>query len=353
MRILIVNILFLLLSTNSVYATGNTTNVEVVYAQQQVRNVELSLSGNVKALNDAQLASQESGIVNHIHVDAGDTVKAGQVLMELDDSLAVIELAQAQAQATSANIKYQEDLRLYNEIVGLAKREVIAKTLLAQRKSNVANSQAMLNQANATVKRQQAVVSRHQLVAPFAGTIAVRNVDLGEWVSPQSQVLQLVSDQSLRIFVDIPQEHFGDIKTTNSIAARVTSDFSLEAMSLSLSQFNRVSDPASRTFKGRIDLPENTIFVSGMSVKVSLILPTHNASQVTLPKGTLKRHPDGSYSVYSVVNGVVKRIGIRLLSSSFDEVLVQGVPDNSAIITSGTDLLIENMSVTIVDKKGA
>jgi RND family efflux transporter MFP subunit len=322
-----------------------------------VRNVELSFSGNVKALNDAQLAIQESGIVNAIHVEAGDSVNTGQVLIELDDSLAVIELTQAKAQAASANIKYQEDLRLYNEIVGLAKREVVAKTMLAQRKSNVANSQAMLNQVKGSVKRQQAVVSRHKLLAPFAGTIAVRNVDLGEWVSPQSQVLELVSERSLRIFVEIPQEHFDDIKNADSIIARVTSDFSVDTvMALSLSQFNRVSDPSSRTFQGRIDLPENTQFVSGMSAKVTLVLPTHSASQVSLPKGTLKRHPDGSYSVYSVVDNVVKRIGVRLQSSSFDKVLVQGVPDNAAIITSGNDLLIENMPVSIVnahvDKKG-
>ena len=354
MRVLLINLLFLSLTASSFYATADSNSVEVVYAKQQSKSLELTLSGNVKAQNDAQLATQESGVVQSIMVDAGDSVTKGQVLLTLDDSLAVIELAQAQAQASSARIKYQEDLRLYNEIVGLAKKEVVAKTLLAERKSNVANSKAMLNQSQANVKRQQAIVQRHKLIAPFDGTIAARSVDLGEWVSPQTRVLQLVSSQSLRVFVDIPQEHFHSIQASHSVPAIVTPDFaSDDVMNLELSKVNWVSDQASRTFQGRIDLPENSSLVSGMSAKVSLMLPSQQSAQVNLPKAALKRHPDGSYSVYSVLNNVVKRISVRLISSNFDQVLVQGVPDNAVIITSGNDLQVDDMPVTIVSNKGA
>ncbi|MGB1299467.1 MAG: efflux RND transporter periplasmic adaptor subunit, partial [Psychrobium sp.] len=186
------------------------------------------------------------------------------------------------------------------------------------------------------------------------GTIAARNVDLGEWVSPQTRVLQLVSAQSLRVFVDIPQEHFHSIQTSETVPAVVTPDFaSNEGMNLALSQVNLVSDQASRTFQGRIDLPMNSPLVSGMSAKVTLMLPSQQSAQVNLPKTALKRHPDGSYSVYSVINNAVKRISVRLISSNFDKVLVQGVPDNAAVITSGNELLADDMPVTIVSNKGA
>ncbi|MCG7532302.1 efflux RND transporter periplasmic adaptor subunit [Psychrobium sp. MM17-31] len=354
MRALIINTLLLAFACSSFIAVAKSTEVEVIYAKLQAKSLEITLSGNVQAQNDAQLATQESGVVQSILVDAGDNVTKGQVLLTLDDSLAVIELAQSQAEANSAAIKYKEDQRLYNEIVGLAKKEVVAKTLLAERKSNVANSKALLTQAQAKVKRQQAVVERHQLRAPFDGTIAARNVDLGEWVSPQTRVLQLVSAQSLRVFVDIPQEHFHAIQASDVVPAVVTPDFvSNEVMNLELSQVNGVSDQASRTFQGRIDLPADSPLVSGMSAKVSLMLPSQQSAQVNLPKAALKRHPDGSYSVYSVINNAVKRLSVRLISSNFDKVLVQGVPDNAAIITSGSELLADDMPVTVVSNKGA
>lgn len=352
MRILSINLLLVCLGIINSTTAAQTVDVEVIYAKPQARELQLTLSGNVKALNDAQLATQESGVVKAVYVDAGDTVKTGQVLLALDDSLAKIELTQAKAQLASANIKYQEDLRLYNEIVVLAKKEVIAKTLLAERKSNAANSHALFNQAKSNVERQQTVLKRHQLIAPFDGSIANRNIDLGEWVTPQNKVLQLVSTTQLRIFVDIPQEYFHTITQASEVPVTVAANFNASnSMALKLSQFNRVSDPVSRTFQGRIDLPPNTNFVSGMSANVSLQLPGNNRSQVNLPKSSLKRHPDGSYSIYAVVNNTVKRIGVRLLSTGFESVLVQGVPENTAVITSGTDLLIENMSVNIVPGK--
>lgn len=354
MRTFIANLLLIKLTLVSFFIHATPLNVEVVYAKQQASNLELELSGNVRALNDAQLTSLESGIVRSVNVEAGDQVNLGQVLIELDDSLAMIELEQAKAVYQSALVTYQEDLRLYNEIIELTKKEVIAKTQLAQRKANLANSEALRAQAKAKLHLQQEIVKRHTLRAPFAGTIAKRDVDVGEWISQQSQVLQLVSDDSLRIFVDIPQEYFSEVKYNNNIDVLVTPDTAPNTViKLALSQFINVSNPISRTFMARIDLPKNTEMVSGMSAKVRLILPRNNASQVTLPKSTLKRHPDGSYSVYAVENNKIKRYGINLLRTKFDQVIVQGVPENTAVISSGNELLIEGTSVSIDNNKGA
>lgn len=52
-------------------------------------------------------------------------------------------------------------------------------------------------------------------------------------------------------------------------------------------------------------------------------------------------------------NKKVKRIGVKLLGSNFDQVIVQGIADNVAIITSGNELLIDGNPVTISNNKGA
>lgn len=333
---------------------AESAKVQVVYSKQEAHNQELVLTGNITALNDAMLTSLESGVVKTINVDIGDHVAKGQTLITLDSSLAEIELNQAQAVLASAEITYQESLRLYNEITELAKNKVIAKTLLAERKSTVAHSKAMRKQAKATVTRAQEIVNRHTLIAPFAGTIAQRTVDIGEWVSPQNAVLQLVSDSNLRIFIEIPQQYFNDVAQSSAINAIVSPDAQKQQpLQLPLTAFTPVSDPISRTFTARIDLPNKQQLISGMSAKVRLLLPNENQTQVTLPKSTLKRHPDGSYSVYTVVNNHIKRVAITLLKSGLDNVIVQGVDDNVAVITSGNELLIEGSTVSISEVQGA
>lgn len=353
MRHLFIQSMLLLFLFANVNTWAETTNVQVVYSKQEISNKELILTGNITALNDALLASLESGVVNTVKVDIGDHVAKGQVLMTLDSSLAEIELKQAKAALASAQVTYQENLRLYNEITELAKNKVIAKTLLAERKSNVAHSKAMREQTEATVARAQEIVNRHTLIAPFAGTIAQRTVDIGEWVSPQNTVFQLVSDNNLRIFVNIPQQYFNDVAQSSTINTIVSPDAQKkQPLQIPLTAYTPVSDPLSRTFSARIDLPNDQQLISGMSAKVQLLLPYENQSQVSLPKSALKRHPDGSYSVYSVVNNQVKRVAITLLRSGLDNVVVQGIDDNIAVITSGNELLIEGATVSIDKVQG-
>lgn len=334
-------------------ASAETVDVQVVYSKQEAHNQELVLTGNITALNDAMLASLESGVVKSISVDVGDHVVQGQALMTLDSSLAEIELSQAQAALASAEITYQESLRLYHEITELAKNKVIAKTLLAERKSTVAHSKAMREQAMATVTHAQEVVKRHTLIAPFAGIIAQRTVDIGEWVSPQNTVLQLVSDSNLRIFIDIPQQYFNTVAQSNTIKAIISPDAQKQqSLQLPLTTYTSVSNPVSRTFSARIDLPNKQQLISGMSAKVRLLLPNENQTQVQLPKSALKRHPDGSYSVYTVVENRIERVAIVLLNNGLDHVSVQGVGDNVAVIVSGNELLIEGSTVSITKAQG-
>ena len=351
MHIFLTKGLLTLTALISLSAYAFALEVEVTYPTLEEKNLEIELTGTVKALNDAQITSLEEGTVKAVLVQAGDKVAKGQVLLTLDDALAKLKLQQAQAMLQSAQVKYQEDLRLYNEIVGLTQQEVTAKTLLEERRANAAISKAMLAQAESALALQQEILSRHQVKAPFAGTIAQRNIDVGEWVSQQSKVFQLVSSDNLRIFIDVPQEYFNDVNNAGQVSAKVTPDSAPhQSTTLAVSQFIGVSNPLSRTFKARIDLPASTALVSGMSARVQLALPSQQINQVQLPKTALKRHPDGNYSVYAVIDNKVKRYGVKMLRSSFNTVTVQGVPKDSAIITSGSDLLIEGSAVTIVKR---
>jgi RND family efflux transporter MFP subunit len=346
--------LVLLTTLLSFSVTSYANDVKVIYPHQKSVNQKLVLTGTVMAEQDADLASLEEGLVETLLVDAGDHVTKGQMLLTLDNTLATIQLEQAQAIQLSAKIQYQEAQRLYDEIVKLAKKQVVAKTLSAERKANRANSQALLARATAELALQQEIVNRHILTAPFSGIIAERAVDVGEWVSQQSQLLQLVSDNDLRLLIDIPQEYILIIQNPKNSNVTVISDIDpSETYQLTLSQLVAVSNPVSRTVQARIDLPQKSTFIPGMSARVTFLLPQQGARQVLLPKSALKRHPDGSYSVFSVIDNKVKRHSIKVLQHLGEQVSVSGVPENAAIIVSGNELLTEGSSVNASPAKAS
>ncbi|WP_158969443.1 efflux RND transporter periplasmic adaptor subunit [Paraglaciecola sp. L3A3] len=321
--------------------------VEVITPKIKSQQLELTLTGSIEALNDSQLTSLESGVIEKVFVDAGQKVQKGQVLAQLDLALAKLHLEQSEAGLLVAQVKQQESQRLYDEIVDLTKHQVIAKTLLAERKANLANSQALVAQAQAAIALQQEILNRHTIKAPFAGVIAQRFVGLGEWITPQTPILQLISDSHLRIYVDIPQEYFNRFKQNANIQTDITTN-THQVQSLSISQLIPISDPSSRTFRARIDLPQNTSLISGMAVNVTLYLPSPEQQPImVIPKSAIKRHPDGNYSVFIVEQSKLQRVIVQLINSQFEQVEVKGLSPLHQVVTTADSILETGLSVTI------
>ncbi|MGB0894230.1 MAG: efflux RND transporter periplasmic adaptor subunit [Parashewanella sp.] len=326
-------------------------NVEVVYSKATTKNLELELTGSVTASNDAYLTSFESGIVSEILVEVGDYVKKGQVLAKLDDAILLVNLEHAHSQLIAQRADYLESERLVAEVEELAKKEVIAKTLLSERKARAMRAKALLDVAKANKKEMELRIERHILRAPFSGFITQRNIDIGEYIGTQSQVFQLVSNESLTVISEVPQEYFHDLTQQENITSLIISDSpTVKPLQLDVSRIVRVSNPVSRTFQVRVDLPKTSEFISGMSATVRLQIPNEHILLSNIPRSALKRHPDGNYSIFAVDNHRVKRISVELIESNLDQVTVSGLSKNTAVIISQEQQLVEGAPVFI---KGA
>jgi biotin carboxyl carrier protein len=183
--------------------------VRVAMPQQKALSQQLVLSGSLTAQQDASLSSRSAGLVAEVLVDAGSVVTRGQPLLQLDTTLAQHELAQRQAALNAAKVQQAEAQRLVNEAQQLTAQQLFAQTELSLRQATLARVEAELQQAAAALALQQEMLARHTLTAPFAGVIAKRYTDAGEWLALGTPVLQLVSLTPLLLDVQVPQEYFG------------------------------------------------------------------------------------------------------------------------------------------------
>lgn len=373
MRRAIIPLVSLLLFSSPLVSAAEKVEVEVFKPQQEPHSVTIELSGTVVAEQDAQLATLEAGLVKALFVEAGDKVSAGQALLSLDDTLARLRLSQEEADHISALVQQQEAQRQYDEVVSLAKSKVVADSLLAERKANLASARSRVTSSQARVALQNEIVNRHTLSAPFDGVIAQRNVNLGEWISRQNQVFQLVSDQSVRLIVNLPQEHLGAISKQATLTALVIPDVMPdERYTLPVTNIVPVSEPASRTMQVRIDIPAHAGMLPGMSARARINITgdsgsgSGNAMDTLswIPRTALKRHPDGSSSVFTVhidsnkvedanilkvkTHATVKRRKITLVKSDMDRVAVTGLPIKSIVVLSAIELLKDNQSVIAI-----
>lgn len=322
------------------------TPVEVVKPETASQSQQITLTGTVEAKHHAQLAALQAGLVDKILVDIGDTVSAGQKLMLLDATLAKLDLAEAQATVESARVDLQEAQRLYKEVVALSKQQLVAETLIGERRAAVARAKSQLTRQQSALAVQKEVVKRQTLYAPFDGVIASRGVNLGEWVTQQSSLFTLVDQRHLRVKISIPQEYYRQLVNQSAIEVQVQPDLAgVQPINTSVSRLVRVSDQQSRTLSAYIDLPEDTGLVVGMSALVNITLSADSDTLLWLPKGAIKQHPDGGLSVFAIENNRAKRYLVKQVSQRGNQIAVSGAPANVSYVATGVELLTDGTEV--------
>lgn len=340
----------LLLASLITIAKATAANVEVVYPQGDSKAGELQISATVEAVQHAQLATQQAGLLAKLYVEVGDTVKAGAPLLALDDELAKLQLNEAKASLKAAQVALEESQRLYKELKALASKKFVAATRISERRAQLAQSQAELSRQQAALAIRQEQLRRHTLYAPFDGVIAQRLVNIGEWVNQQTAVLSLVQSDALRLKLAIPQEYFQQVQLGALVSVQADYDNS-NTLNAKIDRIVPVSDNQSRAFVAYITMPASAGFNVGMSAVVNISLNNQSTLRLWLPKSAIKQHPDGGASVFAVVNGAAQRHIIRVEEEDQERVAVSGAPADKAYVKSGVELLQDGDELNIVSSQ--
>ncbi len=170
-------------------------------------NDALVLPAEVKPWLEASIYARSSGYVKRWLVDIGAHVEAGQLLAEIDSPEINQQLEQAQAQLTLA----QANLELANTTdtrwKELLKTASVSEQEAAEKAATKATAAANVEAVRAEVRRLQELQGFERVVAPFAGTITLRNTDIGDLIAAGSgkELFHLAQTKTLRVYVRVPQ----------------------------------------------------------------------------------------------------------------------------------------------------
>jgi membrane fusion protein (multidrug efflux system) len=164
------------------------TAVTTVRVQSQRFADRYTAIGTVKANESVTVTAKVSEIVQAVHFDSGDAVRAGAPLVTLSQRQQEAALAEAQAAADEAQ-------RLFRRQSELAQQQLIARAQLD-------NQRAARDSANARVAQIRAQLADRVIRAPFAGVLGLRQVSPGALVTPGTAIATL--DALDRVYVDFP-----------------------------------------------------------------------------------------------------------------------------------------------------
>lgn len=327
--------------------------VSVITAEPVATRDALVLSGTVTARRQAMLSPRMDGLVGELRVDAGDRVEEGAVLLRLDTALIERELALAKASTEEARAAAEEAARLVDEAKRLRDDNFIPATELASREAEKAATAAALGAAQAEEQLIAEQRRRHDLPAPFAGVIAERMTETGEWINRGDPVFRLVATDAVWIDVNVPQEHFSRLSI--GTPARVVPDSSRDtALDGRIVALVPVSNVEARSFLVRIaaDDPSGALF-PGTSATAEILADADNRG-LSLPREAVLVHPDGGRSVFVIdADNRARRHRVEVAEASARRVVIRdSLPAGSRIALGGNQLLRDGDRVAIVDDAG-
>ena len=333
--------------------------VKVAQAHMQSIYQRVPLTGTVTSSRVARISVAVGGLVDQIMVEEGSEVAKGDMLLALDSDLVELQAQSAAAKTLQLNNAWQDAQRRLREAKALASN--IAESTVRDLESEIAQDQALLQQAQADQGYQQAVLKRHKVTAPFAGVISAKLTELGEWVVPGQGVLELVSLEQVRIDFKVAEDYL------EKIGPGATIRYSLNARpqqsyEAPVGTVVPVSDPGARTFLLRvpIDNKEHTM-IPGLSVTAQMKVPTGREG-VVVPRDAILRTPDGRVVVWVLDSGsdtpsespsaahtVAEKTVVTGVTYDGLVEIKQGLDDGVDIVIEGNESLQRGQKVYIVN----
>ncbi len=312
-----------------------------------------SLTGTISAERSARLSPRVDGLVAEVLVDAGDEVAAGELLLRQDDAVARQALARLQAQAAEAQAQVDESKRLLAEARQLVDKSFVPASQVATRQADLNLAEAALASARAAQREQAELVARHRLPAPFAGVVAAKMAETGEWVQRGTPVLELIDLDSLRIDVQVPQERHAELQAGASYSL-LPDAAGTTRVPAQLQALLPVIDPSARTFLLRLR-PQNgdhQALLAGGSTRVEIALPAREPA-LAVSRDALLRRPDGSHSLFVIERGdaggwIARERSVRVLRDAGTQVAIaEGLSADDQVVVRGNEALRDGQTIEL------
>ena len=194
----------------------STVTVNVISPTSNTDASALNLPGRIEAYAKAPLYARISGYLKSWKADIGTSVKAGQLLAEIDTPDLDQQILQAKAElaSTQANAAMSENTA--KRWQSLQATNFVSSQAVEEKLADLNAKLAIVNASQANVNRLQAMKNFSRIVAPFDGVVTARNTDVGQLISaggaPGTELFVVSDVKRLRLYVNLPQNQVSNIQ---------------------------------------------------------------------------------------------------------------------------------------------
>ncbi|QMV64824.1 efflux RND transporter periplasmic adaptor subunit [Pseudomonas berkeleyensis] len=235
-------------------------SVSAATAVQQPWQGRLPAIGTLKAYQGVDLAAEVDGIVREVLFESGQKVTLGQPLIQLDSEVERASLATAEAERSLAQIEYERG------------RSLVSRSNIS--KSEFDRLASTLQKATASVAQLKAQLDKKRINAPFAGTIGIRQVDPGNYLSPGATIATLQDLSRLHVDFFLPEQQAPRLSVGQRVLLKVAA-YPDESFEGQIAAINPKVENETRNLQVRATLnnPDEKL-LPGMFANLQVLLPS-------------------------------------------------------------------------------
>jgi RND family efflux transporter MFP subunit len=268
--------------------------VQTTLPQTSATGQTLVLPGTLQGYVQSPISARASGYLKRWTKDIGSRVEQGDLLAEIETP----EIDQQLSQAVAARQQAQAAMELARTTQArweaLRKKDVVSQQDLDERRGAYAQATANLAAAQANEQRLRQLEGFKRVVAPFAGVITRRNVDVGDLIDAGSgrPLFVLTQTDPLRVYLNVPQSYAQWIRHGEPVTI-TQSELNGQTFTGQVARTSASIDMGTRTMQVEVALPNHdSVLLPGAYVQVSLQLPASHT--LAVPANTLLFRPEGT-----------------------------------------------------------
>lgn len=321
------------------------TSVTVATAEPAKWGRQVKAIGTLDAFQGVDITTEVPGIIQSINFDSGDEIQKDTLLIELDNRTEMANLESAQARYDSDNSQYQRLLQLRDE-------SFVTKNDIDTQASLVDISEANVNVA-------MTALSKKRVFAPFSGKLGIRQVDVGEYITPGAPIVTLLSLDRLYLDFTLPERNFNDLIVDQPITFTVRA-FPERTFTARVATWDPELDPSTRNINVRaIVNNRERLLAPGMFADMT-VQSKRSMDVLTLPETAI------FYNIYGEAVYVLEaqegteqaespdyRLAARQVDVAYrsngQAGIVSGIKVGDLAVTAGQLKLYPSLRVAIVD----
>lgn len=324
----------------------------VVKTQKVIFNEQASDSvypGLVRGRYESRLGFQVGGKTNARHVNLGDRVRSGDVLLEIDPKDIKESVRMAEAQVEAASSEYTLAQAEHRRYKNLYQNKVISKSLYDQYKTSLDAREQALSQAKAQLNQRRNELGYTRLRADADGVIANIEVEVGQVVSAGLPVVTLIRTAALEVEINVPENKISQVSLKQEVEV---SFWALSGKTNGLvREIAPAADQTARTYSVRINLlaPPAKMRL-GMTSTVRIAPDSGSKPNVSLPISAIYQTGDQSY-VWLVKDRKLTLTPVNTNGFYGNQIIIdKGLNQGDLVVVAGVHKLFEGQEVRLLSE---